>query len=192
MVEAPCTRSDSELIAQSLRGDGSAFGALVLRHRTVAIGTAYRICGDAALAEDVAQEAFVRIWDRLSAFRPEGNFRAWLCRIAANLTIDALRRQKPEIDLERVPVQAPDPGPEASALQQERGEAIRAAIMELPLPTRTALILREYEGLSYQEIADTLDIPLGTVKSRLNDARRRLQAGLSSFMGQEEERASRC
>ena len=185
-VEDPCARSDSELIAQSLRGKGSSFGTLVLRYRTVAIGVAYRICGDAALAEDVAQDAFLRIWDRLSTFRPGGNFRGWLSRIVANLTVDALRRQKPTVALAEIPVPSPNPGPEAVALQRERAEAVRAAIMKLPVHTRAALVLREYEGLSYREVADVLDIPLGTVKSRLNDARRRLQAELRSYVDQEE------
>jgi RNA polymerase sigma factor (sigma-70 family) len=104
------------------------------------------------------------------------------CRIASNLTIDALRRQKPTADIELLPLEATGGRPEAVALRNERADAVRAAIMKLPLQTRMALVLREYEGLSYQEIADGLGIPLGTVKSRLNDARRRLQAELARYM----------
>lgn len=175
-------QSDSELVAQSLRGDTAAFSALVLRHRRMVIGVAYRVCGDAALAEDIAQETFIRVWDKLPTYRPQGNLRGWLCRIAANLTIDTLRREKPTADIEQLPLEAPGERPEAAAVRGERAAAVRAAIMRLPLHTRVALVLREYEGLSYKEIADNLQIPMGTVKSRLNDARRRLKDELAAYM----------
>ena len=181
-VSELATQTDNELMAQSLRGDHAAFGALILRYRRTAIGVAYRICGDAALAQDVAQLAFIRIWDKLPSFRPDGNLRGWLCRITANLTIDALRRTKPTVDLEHVPLVDQAAGPERAAVLNERAAAVRAAVLKLPIRSRAAIVLREYEGLSYKEIADTLDIPLGTVKSRLNDARRRLQAELSEWV----------
>jgi RNA polymerase sigma-70 factor (ECF subfamily) len=180
-------QSDNELVAQSLHGDTNAFGTLVLRHRQMVLGIAYRVCGDAALADDIAQETFIRAWDRLHTYRPEGNLRGWLCRIASNLTIDALRRHKPTVNIEAVTydggaLAASNGRPEAAALQSERATAVRGAIMNLPVQTRMALVLREYQGLSYQEIADHLDIPLGTVKSRLNDARRRLKAALAAYV----------
>jgi RNA polymerase sigma-70 factor (ECF subfamily) len=181
-VENLAEQTDNELIAQSLEGDASAFGALVLRYRRMVIGVAYRVCGDAALAEDVAQDTFIRVWDRLSTFRPQGNFRAWICRIASNRTIDALRRKKPTTDVEKAVLEAPGDQPETVALQSERAAAVRAAVMALPMHTRMAVVLREYEGLSYKEIADGLDIPIGTVKSRLNDARRRLKVALAPYM----------
>jgi RNA polymerase sigma-70 factor (ECF subfamily) len=177
------TRSDNELVEASLSGDNSAFGLLVLRYRKLAIGVAYRMCGDSAVAEDVAQDTFVRVWDRLHTFRPQsGNFRSWMCRIATNLTIDTLRRQRPTVDVEQVSIPASTGRPEAHTLRRERALAVRSAIADLPEQTRAALILREYEGLSYQEVADALDIPMGTVKSRLNDARRRLRVALASYM----------
>lgn len=182
VVSESTARSDNELIEESLHGDTRAFAILVLRYHRVVITVAYRICGDGALAEDVAQDTFIRVWDRLSSFRPEGNFRGWICRIAANLTVDALRRRKPTAELLDTAVEAAVEGPEATALRNERAAAVRAALMRLPLHSRTALVLQEYEGLSYQEIADTLDIPLGTVKSRLSDARRRLQAALNPYL----------
>jgi RNA polymerase sigma-70 factor (ECF subfamily) len=181
-VEDPSARSDNELIDLSLRGDTAAFGALVLRYRKMVIGTAYRVCGDPVLAEDIAQDTFVRVWDRLSTYRPKGSFRGWICRIARNMTIDALRRQKPTVDIDDVSLPATAGRPEAAALQSERTVAVRAAIMELPMQTRMALVLREYQGFSYQEIAQSLDIPMGTVKSRLNDARRRLRAALTALV----------
>jgi len=174
--------SDNELVDRSLRGDTAAFGALIMRYRRQVVGVAYRLCGNSAQAEDMAQEAFVRVWDKLSTFRPEGNFRGWLYRIAANLTVDMLRKQRPMIDIEQIPVVAPTQGPEAAFLRKERTDAIRAALLRLPVHSRMILVLREYEELSYQEIADALDLPLGTVKSRLNDARRRLKDELAGYL----------
>jgi RNA polymerase sigma-70 factor (ECF subfamily) len=181
-VDNESTQSDNELIAHSLRGDMAAFGTLVLRHRQMVVGIAYRVCGDAAMAEDIAQETFIRVWEKLSSYRPGGNFRGWICRIASNLTIDALRRNKPTIDIEKTVLESPGDRPETAALRNERANAVRAAMMRLPVHSRMALVLREYEGLSYREISDGLDIPIGTVKSRLNDARRRLKAELSAYM----------
>jgi RNA polymerase sigma-70 factor (ECF subfamily) len=103
-------------------------------------------------------------------------------RIATNMTIDALRRQKPQVDIADLSLPAPGQGPEGAALRSERAAAVRAALARLPVQSRTILVLREYQSLSYQEIANVLDVPLGTVKSRLSDARRRLKAELSSYM----------
>jgi len=180
--KGPPALSDQDLIDRSLEGDRNAFGVLVQRYRTLVIGVAYRVCGNAALAQDIAQETFIRVWTKLSMFRPDGNFRGWLCRIASNLTIDALRKKKSVVDVEQLVLVSPDKGPESEALLSERAAAVRAAIMRLPLQSRTVLVLREYQLFSYQEIADALDIPLGTVKSRLNDARRRLKAELQPFL----------
>ena len=184
--------SDEELIALSLRGGttegaSAAFGTLVHRYRKLAISVSYRICGDAALAEDIAQDTFIRVWERLSSYRPGGNFRAWLARIAANMTIDALRRRKPVVDIADLSLAARDPEPESVALSSERAAAVRAALMRLPTQSRTVLVLREYQALSYREIADALDIPLGTVKSRLSDARQRLREELAGYMGRGSE-----
>jgi RNA polymerase sigma-70 factor (ECF subfamily) len=181
-VESSAPRLEQELIAASLGGDRGAFGALVLRYRKLVLGVAYRICGDGDLAEDVAQETFVRAWEKLGTFRLEGNWGGWICRIASNLTVDALRRQRPSTDLASVSVVAPGQRPESHVLRDERVAAVRSAILHLPVHLRVALVLREYEGLSYAEIAQSLDIPLGTVKSRLNDARRRLSEELAPYM----------
>jgi RNA polymerase sigma-70 factor (ECF subfamily) len=105
-----------------------------------------------------------------------------LVRIATNMTIDAMRKRKPVVDIEDLSLASPEQGPEASALSHERAVAVRAALMRLPVQSRTVLVLREYQGLSYKEVADALDIPLGTVKSRLNKARRRLKAELAGYM----------
>jgi RNA polymerase sigma-70 factor (ECF subfamily) len=179
--------TDQELVAQCLRansteGASAAFGQLVLRYRKLVISVAYRVCGDAALAEDIAQDAFVRVWGRLSSYRPDGHFRAWLTRIATNMAIDAVRRRRPQVDIENLSLEAPGQGPEGAAVSSERAAVVQGALMRLPIQSRTILVLREYQSLSYQEIADVLDVPLGTVKSRLSDARRRLRAELISYV----------
>jgi RNA polymerase sigma-70 factor (ECF subfamily) len=181
-VESSPLRPDQELIAASLDGDRGAFGALVLRYRRLVFSIAYRMCGDEGLADDVAQETFVRAWEKLGSFRPEGNWRGWICRIASNLAVDALRRRHPCADIATASLVAAGGGPESHVLQDERAMAVRSAILRLPAYARVALVLREYEGMSYAEIAAVLDIPLGTVKSRLNDARRRLGEELAPYM----------
>jgi RNA polymerase sigma-70 factor (ECF subfamily) len=181
-VECSPLRPDRELIAASKDGDRGAFGTLVLRYRRLVLSVAYRVCGDEGLADDIAQETFVRAWEKLGSFRAEGNWRGWICRIASNLTIDALRRQHPQVELAALSLVAPGQGPESQVLSDERAVAVRSAILCLPMRARMALVLREYEGMSYAEIAEALDIPLGTVKSRLNDARRRLGEALAPYM----------
>jgi len=171
------------LVARSQRGDKEAFGELVRRYQRLVVSIAYRMSGDATLAEDAAQDAFLRAWQQLSRFeyRGAGSFRAWLCRIATNVTTDRLRKAHPTVALEALPL----PGgvrPDEVHLRGEEAQAVRAAILRLPEASRAALILREYEGLSYREIAEALNIPIGTVMSRLNYARRRLREELLPYL----------
>jgi RNA polymerase sigma-70 factor (ECF subfamily) len=171
-----------ELISQAQRGDRKAFGQLVRRHREGVVNVVYRLCGDADLAEEAAQEAFIRAWTNLPRYRPRSPFRNWLYRIASNVAIDALRREKETVELEAVPLVHPDGGPEVLAERRERGERVRQAVLDLPPASRAVIVLREYEGLSYKEIADTLGIPMGTVMSRLNYARGLLRQTLAPYM----------
>ncbi len=140
------------------------------------------MCGDVNLAEDAAQEAFIRAWQHLPSYRPRSPFRNWVYRIATNVALDALRREKETVDVDALPLAAPGAGPEAAVEGKERGEWVRQAVLALPPASRTALVLREYEGLSYREIADTLGIPIGTVMSRLNYARTRLRESLAPYL----------
>jgi len=178
-AEAP---EESLLIKQAQMGDRWAFSELVRRHRTGVVNVVYRMCGDAALAEDAAQECFIRAWQHLHSYRPQSAFRNWLYRIATNCAISELRRSKPVVDVDDLPLPDDRRGPEAGAEQRERAAAVQAAILALPPAGRSTLILREYEGLSYRDIAETLDIPIGTVMSRLNYARRRLRDALAGYM----------
>jgi RNA polymerase sigma-70 factor (ECF subfamily) len=140
------------------------------------------MCGDANLAEDAAQEAFIRAWQHLPSYRPRSPFRNWVYRIATNAALDTLRREREMVDVDSLPLAASDEGPEAAVEGAERGEQVRQAVLALPPASRAALVLREYEGLSYREIADTLGIPIGTVMSRLNYARNRLRESLAPHL----------
>jgi len=171
---AASEQTERDLIARSQQGDKQAFGELVLRHRQGVINVVYRMCGDANLAEDVAQDAFVRAWQNLRSYRPRSPFRNWVYRIAANAALDVLRAEKETADVDSLPLPATGDGPDALAERNERAEAVRRAVMALPPSSRAALVLREYEGLQYQEIADVLGIPIGTVMSRLSYARGRM------------------
>ncbi len=139
----------------------------------------YRMTGEMTLAEDVAQEAFIRAWTKLHTYRPIGSFRSWVYRIANNAALDILRRRKEEVDIDDLPLAASGNGVEQSVIRQQQAEAVRRAVLALPAASRSVLVLREYEGLSYQEIADSLEIPLGTVMSRLAYARGKLKQELS-------------
>ena len=188
--------ADLDLIAAAQRGDRRAFGELVCRHQKGVIGVVYRMCGDPYLAEEAAQEAFLRAWQHLAGYQPRYSFRAWVYRIAINAALDALRRQNsrreqpltaegqgnegetgPEADL---PVD--DEGPEAAMESKQRAERIRQAVLALPPPSRSVLVLREYGGLAYAEIAASLGIPIGTVMSRLNSARGQLRQSRADLM----------
>jgi len=177
---APIAETELDLIAQAQQGDRGAFGELVRCHREGVINVVYRMCGDANLAEDAAQEAFIRAWQHLPRYRPQSPFRNWLYRIATNVALDALRRERETVDVDSISLVAHNDGPEAAMEGQERGERVREAVLALPPASQAVLVLREYEGLSYREIAETLGIPSGTVMSRLNYARNRLRESLAA------------
>ena len=171
---------DRDLIACAQQGDRQAFSELVMRHQNSIISMLYHMCGDARLAEDAAQEAFVRVWQNLQRYQDQHAFRSWLYRIAANAALDSLRRERPAVDLDSLPISDPDTGPEQTAEANQRALQVRQAIAHLSPPLRMVLVLREYQELAYQEIAEALDIPVGTVMSRLNSARSQLRQELLS------------
>jgi len=181
-VSSQPAETELELIAKAQQGDRQAFGELVRRHREKAINVVYRMCGDANLAEDAAQEAFIRAWQHLPNYRPRSPFRNWVYRIATNVATDLIRRERETVDVDTLSLVSLDEGPEAMVERGERGERVRQAVLALPPASRTVLVLREYEGLSYREIADTLGIPIGTVMSRLNYARNRLRESLAPYL----------
>ena len=182
IMVAPAIINESELVSQAQQGDRSAFGELVRHHRSGVINVVYRMCGDPQLAEDSAQEAFIRAWQKLPGYQPRSPFRNWLYRIATNVALDTLRRERDTVDVDKVQLSTRTQGPEDSFDQSERAELVREAVLALPPASRAVLVLREYEGLSYKQIAATLGIPIGTVMSRLNYARTQLAATLAPLV----------
>lgn len=171
--------AEDQLIEAAKQGDRDAFGELVLMHYQGTINVVYRMTGEMPLAEDVAQETFIRAWTKLHTYRPIGSFRSWVYRIANNAALDILRRRKEEVDIDDLPLAASGNGVEQSVIRQQQAEVVRRAVLALPTASRSVLVLREYEGFSYQEIAESLEIPLGTVMSRLAYARGKLKQELS-------------
>jgi RNA polymerase sigma-70 factor (ECF subfamily) len=172
---------EQSLILTARRGDLDAFNTLVLHYQDSVYTLAYRIMGESHSAADVVQEAFILAYRRLDSYRG-GNFRSWLLRITTNTAYDELRRRKrrPAASIEELPGSETDDGPslpgnsptpEQVVLQAEIQQAIQNCINGLGDDQRLVLVLSDVEGLSYQEIADNLDLELGTVKSRLSRAR---------------------
>jgi RNA polymerase sigma-70 factor (ECF subfamily) len=165
--------SETELVTRAQGGERNAFSELVRIHAQGVQNVIYRMCGDMQLAEDAAQETFIQAWLHLSSYRPQSSLRNWLYRIAVNTTTDMLRKEKRILPgaMEDFHLTDSQPSPEGRFLMEERTALVQKAISSLPDASRAVLVLKEYEGLSYQEIANVLDIPIGTVMSRLNYAR---------------------
>jgi RNA polymerase sigma-70 factor (ECF subfamily) len=162
---------DNPLAIAAKNGDRDAFCELVRRYRPLAVNVVYRMCGDAVLAEDAAQTAFMRAWEHLGSYQPRGSFRPWILRIAVHAALDALRSQKPEADLQDAVDQSAPDRVEESVERRERARQVRQAVLNLPEASRAVLVLKEYQDCSYREISQVLDIPIGTVMSRLHYAR---------------------
>lgn len=176
--------SETVLITNAQRGDRNAFSELVRIHAQGVLNVIYHMCGNRQLAEDAAQETFIKAWLDFGSFRPQASLRNWLYRIAINTAIDMLRKQKRILPgaLEDYQLRDPQLSPEAHYLQNERTALVQKVTLSLPATSRAVLVLREYEGLSYQEIADALNIPIGTVMSRLNHARDLLRSQLAEHL----------
>jgi RNA polymerase sigma-70 factor, ECF subfamily len=178
------SEGEDNLIIQAKQGDRNAFGELVGRHYENVIGVVYRLCGDAQIAQDATQEAFIRAWINLPDFQPRAPFRNWVYRIAVNTALDILR-QKPQESIENSEgmqmMAEKSASPEAAYIEKEQVDFLQGAVRALPEAARAVLVLREYGELSYAEIASVLEIPLGTVMSRLNYARNRLREMLQKY-----------
>ena len=180
--------SEKELVVSAQNGDRNAFSELVRTHAQGVRNIIYRMCGNVQLAEDAAQETFIRAWQNLSSYRPGTPLRNWLYRIAVNAGTDMLRKEKRILpdDIGDLHLTDGRPNPETLVSQHERAVLVQKAILSLPDASRAVLVLREYEELSYQEISSTLDIPIGTVMSRLNYARKLLEDKLEQTLLQVE------
>lgn len=177
-IETLSEPAEQITIAAAQQGDRQAFSKLVLRYQDGVINVVYRMCGNTQLAEEAAQEAFLRAWQNLDRYNPRFAFRNWVYRIALNATLDYIRREPQLVEIEQNHLVDESTQPEQSFDQKQRRELVRREVLALPVASREVLVLREYEDLSYQEIADTLNIPLGTVMSRLNYARNQLRRAL--------------
>ena len=164
--------SDAEVVAACTEGVQEAFRELLRRYRKSAMTLAYQMLGNGEDAEDIAQEAFVRVFQALPKFRGESAFSTWLYRIVTNLCLGRMRRRRPTVTLEAVPEPRAADGP---ARQVAEGMLTREVLAGVPPELRVVLLLREQEGLSYREISGTLGLPMGTVRSRLSKGRKRFR-----------------
>ncbi len=194
---------DLALVNAARAGDASAFEALVVRFQRKVYVVALGIVRDPDQAWDVSQEAFVRVHGHLAEFKGESSFQTWVMRIASHLAIDSLRRERKgrRDQLEDVLEEALEEGgegilstslgvdPSANLLRRELAGRMEAALDRLPEIHRTILVLREVEGLSYEDLAERLGIQKGTVMSRLFHARKKMQAALSGYTGRPRETA---
>jgi RNA polymerase sigma-70 factor (ECF subfamily) len=183
--------TDIRLMELVSAGQTDAFKQLVERHQRLVIGTVARMLGNNSDAEDIAQQVFVRVWKNASRYVPRARFTTWLLTITRNLVFNELRRRsrhaqvplQTEVDEEERPLKDEQTlAPDASLLEQELQQAIDAAIASLPETQRMAVVLRRYEQLSYEEIAEILEQSVSAVKSLLFRARTELRASLSRYL----------
>ena len=181
--------TENEIITRCKRGDREAFNELVLKYQTQVFNIAYGMLSDYDDASDAAQEVFIKVYRSIASFRGQSSFTTWLYRICANVCNDALRKRQRRgvnvsIDAEEdekgaaAELASEMPTPEESVEMSERQRAVREAIASLSDEYREVIVLADIRGLSYDETADVLNCPVGTVKSRLNRARAALRKKL--------------
>ena len=188
--------SDQEVVALARAGKESAYRELLRRYERPVFSLIYRMVRDRALAEDLSQDTFVKVLNALDSYRPEYKFSSWVFKIANNVAIDQLRRRELNtLSLEGSPDARTRDEVEATALQavdrtesplaelesRELGSRIEQAIAKLRPEYRSCILLRHVEGRSYEEIAETLDLPLGTVKTYIHRARHELRDYLEPY-----------
>jgi RNA polymerase sigma-70 factor (ECF subfamily) len=181
---------DVQLIDDCLRGDSASFGLLVRKYQDRLYNTLCHVVGSREEAEDVAQEAFVQAFVKLASFQRNSAFYTWLYRIAFNTAVSRSRRKRPQrsVDAAREALgeEPMDTTEEVTErlLREERATQVRAALEELSEEHRSILVLREMEGLCYEEIAEVLELPVGTVRSRLHRARSQMRDQLKEVLGE--------
>lgn len=179
------TRDEQELIRLAGDGDQAAFETLMSAHETRMYAVALRMCGNREDAQDCLQEAMIRVYRALSSFKGQSSFATWVYRITMNSCLDELRRRKNRtatsldamLDNGFAPSDESDT-PEHHSLQNEQRRALERAIGELPEDMRSAIVLRDIQGCSYEQIAQVLDANVGTIKSRISRGREKLRAVL--------------
>jgi RNA polymerase sigma-70 factor (ECF subfamily) len=184
-VAEPVAGDSAEFVDQLRAGDRRAFEELVRLQQHRVYGLALRMLGNAAEAQDVSQEAFLRAHRGLADFRGDARLSTWLYAIVSRLCLNRLAGTERRLTRhgEETLVRLPDaaPGPDQTLERGELEEALHRAIVELPDERRIVVVLRDIEGLAYEEIAEVLDVPVGTVRSRLHRARLDLKEKLERF-----------
>lgn len=177
---------ERELIARLQKRDEAAFEELIRQYEKKVYSLCFRMCGNSEDAEEAAQDAFLALWRGIGRFRQESSLSTWIYRLATNACIDTLRRRKKQsgsvsLDDEELFVDAVDtsPQPQETVEHRETQKLLQEGLSALPEEYRKVLILREIEGLSYTEIAESASIELGTVKSRISRGRSLLRNFLS-------------
>ena len=183
--------NDLRLMQLVGRGDTGAFEQLIEKHQALVAGTVARMLGSNSDVEDIAQQVFIRLWKSARRYVPRAKFTTWLLKITRNLVFNEMRRTKrrAHVRLQSEPG-AEDPpvkdemnlAPDASLLETELQRTIEEAILQLPETQRMALVLRRYEQLSYEQIAEVLDLSVPAVKSVLFRARSELRSKLSKYL----------
>ena len=177
-------KQEQQWVEAARQGDQSAFEQLVHLYEKRVLALTTRMCKNPADAEEAAQEAFLSAWQGLPFFRGDASFSTWLYRLASNACVDLLRREGrrqsaagPSLNDEEVQLEVPDtaPSPQEQAERSELRQQIEAGLQALTPDHRQVLLLREMHQLSYDEIAQTLDVDVGTVKSRINRGRKQLR-----------------
>lgn len=181
------------LIHRAQQGDTGAFEELVNQHSQFVYNLALRLLRDPQEAEDLAQEAFVRVWKALPNFRADARFTTWLYRIVTNLCYNRIPRLKEELEAadpdDRLQLPAGNPSVETRLVRAELKSYLHEAIEALPDGYKLLITMRHLQGLSYQEIADSTGLPLGTVKTGIFRARRQLKEALTPLLAGEEDLA---
>src|SRR4029077_20069201 len=179
-----------ELIERCLKGDQQAWEQIVRLHWRKVFNVAYKFVGKHDEAEDLTQDIFIKIFKSLDTFDRRANFQTWLISVSRNLCIDHYRSVRKEretidrqVDANELTPAAPDAGPIAALEQRDRVTLLRQALAKLPESLRTAVVLRDLQEPSYQEIADRLHMPEGTVKSRINRGRTELARQVRKLVG---------
>ena len=185
--------ADAQLIGRTLAGEPAAFGELVLRYQDRLYNSLVRLLGSAEDARDAVQDAFVQAFVKLDTFRGSSAFYTWLYRIAFNTAMSHARRQRPTRSLDeertdrgREPVDG-QPTPDAQLDTSERAVQVQRALAELSAEHREVIVLREMDGCKYEEIAEILELPVGTVRSRLFRARLELRDRLAPIVERNKE-----
>ena len=160
---------DADLLAMST-GQPAAFAELIRRHQAFVFGAAFRVTKQRQMAEDIAQETFLKAYRSANTFRGEGAVRAWMYRIARNLALNAVTRSREDAS-DEIPERITSDSTEARVLELERRDAVRERLRALPEPLRSPLVLREYEDMSYEDIAERLGVRVNTVKTRIHRGR---------------------